>query len=366
MRVIFVSREGYDLSGARIRCYGFAREVRKHGIETRVFSFADVLGARYGENELQMPLKEKIRLIWLAFERLIKENRGSIFFIQRFNYHTFAPLLVSFFKKNKIVFDMDDWDMREEPKYYFGFYPSSKAEYLTRQIARKSSTCIAASKYLAGYLSKFNKKVHYVPTGVDIKQFDFNLNRNNNGKVVFSWVGTIYHKEMFENLRFIISCFSDLSKKYPYAKLEIVGGGRYIKNIKDIVCAVSLKDKVVVRGWINPDQMPAYLAGIDVGLLPLIQHTKFNSAKSPTKLFEYMAMGKPVIASNLGEAMHVIKEGHNGFLAHNRQEFIERMEDLILSRKLREDMGINGRKTVEEKYSLSYLGDKIAEILQKI
>ena len=46
MKVLFITREGYGLSGARVRCYNFARELAGHGIEARVFSFAEQLGAK--------------------------------------------------------------------------------------------------------------------------------------------------------------------------------------------------------------------------------------------------------------------------------------------------------------------------------
>jgi len=54
------------------------------------------------------------------------------------------------------------------------------------------------------------------------------------------------------------------------------------------------------------------------GLLPLIQDTKFNKSKSPTKLFEYMAMAKATVSSDIGESSYVIKDGDNGFLAKNK------------------------------------------------
>ena len=59
MRIIFITREGYNLSGARIRYYNFARALRIHGIITEVFSFADNLGAKCREKELVMSSKDR-------------------------------------------------------------------------------------------------------------------------------------------------------------------------------------------------------------------------------------------------------------------------------------------------------------------
>ena len=54
MKVVFITRESYRLSGARIRCHGFARQLNLLGVETEILSFADDLGAEYGEREFKM------------------------------------------------------------------------------------------------------------------------------------------------------------------------------------------------------------------------------------------------------------------------------------------------------------------------
>lgn len=365
MKVIFITREGYNLSGARIRCYGFARVLSGLGINSEVFSFADNLGAKYGEKEFEMSALRKFGLILRAFKILVKENRQAIFYIQRFNYHAFAPLLVSLIKKNRIILDMDDWDMQEDPKYYLGFYPSSKSEFFTRQIAKRSLFTVAASKYLFEYLKHFNPKVYYLPTGVEIDKFKPNPLIKNSNEIIFSWIGTIYHKEMLENLSFIIDCFSVLARRYANIKLELAAEGRYFNDVKKLVSNLGLVDRVVCYDWIEPDKMPEYLSKIDIGLLPLIQNTKFNLAKSPTKLFEYMAMGKPVIASNVGESFCVIQDGETGFIAGSKEEFMNKMQILIEDENLRKSIGQKAHQEIKEKYSLLTLGRRLCEIFNQ-
>jgi len=367
MKVIFITREGYNLSGARVRCYGFARELKKHNVETEVFSFADDLGAKYGEKEFEMAVSEKIKYNIQAFKRLKKKiDNNCIIFIQRLNYHSLAPFLVSLLRKNKFIFDCDDWNIHEHPVYYFGFFPSSKMEYLTRQIAKYSDICIVASKFLKGYLKEFNAKVYYIPTGVDTDIFMPQKDNIDSSKITFSWVGTVYHRGMQENIKFITDCFSLLADKYGNIFLNLAGEGKYFDEIKNNLNNFRYKDRVIINGWIHPDRIPAYLSKIDIGLLPLIQDTKFNKAKSPTKLFEYMAMSKPTVSSNIGEAGEIIQDTENGFLAKTKEEFVEKMQKLIENPELRQKMGDKARETVEENYSLDVLGKRIHEILKKI
>ena len=157
-----------------------------------------------------------------------------------------------------------------------------------------------------------------------------------------------------------------MANRYDYIFLDLVGEGKYFTDIKNDLSNFRYKDRIRCYDWIAPDKIPDCLSDIDIGLLPLIHNSKFNRAKSPTKLFEYMAMAKPTVSSNIGEATHIIKDGESGFLARTKEDFIEKMEILIKDKDLRQRIGQNARKSVEEEYSLNVLGKKLYEIFRDI
>jgi len=365
MKLIFITREGYNLGGARIRCYNFAREFSKYGVNTQVFSFADNLGAICGERESQMTFREKIKYNIKAFNLLNVKDK-SIFYMQRVNYHTLTPFLISLLRKNKFILDCDDWDIRENPVYYLGFIPSSKIEFLTRLIAKYADICIASSIFLKDYLLKFNKKVYYVPTGVDTDTFKpKNFFREDNRIIKLCWIGTVYHRDVYTNLKFVIDSFTFLANKYKNIFLMLAGDGRRFEIIKEELKSNPYKNRIKIDNWLYPDKIPDYLNSIDIGLLPLIQDTKLNRAKSPTKLFEYMAMEKCTVATNTGEASLILEDGKDGFLANDKKDFINKIEILINDVGLRKKMGENSRKKVEREYSLKVLGKRLYEIVEK-
>lgn len=363
MRIIFVTREGYNLAGARVRCYNFSRELKNLGIDTAVLSFRDDLGAKDGPEERCLRLRDKWALNYRAFQRLSKE-KDAILCIQRFNYHSLAPYLSSLVRKNRIILDLDDWEMREDHKYHLGFYPSSKAHYLTCQIARRSIFCIAASRFLERFLRDYNKDVCYIPTGVDTKLFNNDFFAQNESDVVFSWVGTFNKKESIDSIKFTIDCFCSLRKSCNRVYLHIVGDGIYLNEIEGLV-SLSGDQNIQLKYWLAPHKVPQYLSSVQVGLLPLVNDTKFNRAKSPTKLFEYMAMGKPTVCGKIGEASNIIKDGKNGFLAQSKEEYISKMKKLIASPELRKNIGLKARETVESEYSLKVLGLRLYSKLKQ-
>jgi glycosyltransferase involved in cell wall biosynthesis len=121
-----------------------------------------------------------------------------------------------------------------------------------------------------------------------------------------------------------------------------------------------------MRPWTDPDQMNRYLDTVDVGMVPLIQDTKFNNCKSPTKLFEYMAKGLPVVASPTQETRRVITHGTNCFLAASGQEFTDILKKICADAELRQKTGARARADVEAEYSLTVCGRKLYEVVKRV
>jgi glycosyltransferase involved in cell wall biosynthesis len=358
MKVIFVTREGYNQPGARIRSYGFAKELNKRDISTRVLSFVDSLGGKAGIEEGGFSLEEKVRLIFRGIRELILEK--GIFVINRFNYHALSPWFSALVRKNPYVFDMDDWEAREDIGYRLGFIPKSRAEALTRIISARSRFCMASSHYLKDYLSQFNKRVYYIPTGVDLEiSKGHNLMRD---KIIFSWHGTINRREVLNYIEFVFACFLSLRQKYNFIELWIKGAGTFIKELVILIKRYNNYGDIKFYSWSPPWSIPSYLDKVDIGLIPLLDKSRFNLAKCPTKILEYMARGKPVIASALGEASHIIRHGYNSLLASSKDEFIYYMEKLIKDRLFRDTLGENACICVRENYSLNILGEKLYKI----
>ncbi len=354
MDFLFITREGRECPGARMRCWGFSEKLKDKGINADVFSFVDKLGARSGKDDDSFHMWDKLRCVFNGYRLLSRVKDNTVFIINRFNYHTIAPWLISAVRGIPVIFDMDDWEAREAP--------GSKAEHLTRLLAKRSVFCVAASRYLKDYLSQFNKNVYHIPTPVDTDKFKPAPHRERKD-FVFSWHGSINRMEIISYLEFIIECFLTLYKKYPFIKLYIAADGIFKKELLRMIskydCAA-----IIYKGWIHYNDIACYLDDVDCGLVPLLDKTCFNLSKSPVKLFEYMAKAKPVVASNIGQASLAIKDGYNGFLAVSRVEFVAKMEQIVRNRVLASDIGANARKTIEKEYSLSVLSEKVADILQ--
>jgi len=85
-------------------------------------------------------------------------------------------------------------------------------------------------------------------------------------------------------------------------------------------------------------------------------------------LIEAMALGKPVIASDLGPRPEMVKDGYNGFLypPHDVNALQCKVKELIENKELRDQMGRNARSTYLEKYTPETNYEKLINIYDKI
>ena len=95
-------------------------------------------------------------------------------------------------------------------------------------------------------------------------------------------------------------------------------------------------------------------------------YTPDGSPHYPFKTIQYMSVGVTPVASKVGGNKEIIQDGVNGFLASNKEDWVKKLSILIKDAGLRKDMGLNGRKTVEERYSLKTNGPKLLDVIERV
>jgi len=358
-KVLFLSHDGYYLPTARVRCYNFAKELSGLGWQTDVFSNYDNFAhiARYHYTPEEMCDTNRMWTNIRAFFRLIRESSSTILYVQKVKYHILAPLFVHILKGNKMIFDFDDWEF---PTPAFKYIPCDR---LLSRIAGKAELFVGASHFLVTCLERYHPRVELLLTMTDTERFRPRKVSKPNENVVFCWAGVVFGHPILENIRFMLDCYHKVYLRHPEISLRIVGGGPFMPRVEEMIKEKYQNLKIEFGGWIEPDRMQEFYDSIDVGLMPLIRPTDFIRAKSPTKLFEYMAMEKPTISSNVGEASYMVTNEVDGFLANNENDFVSDMERLIREPELRIKMGNNARKTIVKRFSLKEAGKKLDEII---
>lgn len=373
MRILFIGHSGYGYPHTRVRCYHFAKILSTMpGIETGVLSFKDDLAPHHSEAAMYESLRdrEKLWLSWKALRRLVDESQ-SVLYIQKAHFHAAAPyLLYRLGWLRNYIFDYDDYDI--PLSNFFGrgiwnrlWFGTNRWDEITFQIARGARGCVVASHGLQELLEPVNPNVAYVPTGVDAAAFQPAPEKTGGQPLTFLWNGLVWGPPIVENLRFLFRAYDWVAHQMPEARLLIIGGGAQWQEVRDLAQEQFSHLPIEWVEWVKPENMPRLLQSADVALLPAAGDDLWLRCKSPTKLFEYMASGLPVVASDTGEASHVVHHLQTGMLAADEREFGQAMLRLANNRAMRAEFGQKARLTITQNYALPVLGENLYTFFQK-
>lgn len=250
----------------------------------------------------------------------------------------------------RLVYDLDDaiymGHSSEVNRRFLWLKWSSKVP----KIIRLSREVIACNEYLASYAKQFNTHVHVLSTSVDTTRFKPVSSRDPNRKLVIGWIGSHSTSPYLDSLRGV---FQRLSEKYSFV-LKIVGAGREI---------VFPGVEMVERPWSLESDIQEF-EELDIGIYPLPE-TEWVLGKTGFKTIQYLSMGIPCVVSRVGRNVDIVRHGENGFLAKTEQDWIETLSRLIENHDLRERIGISGRRTALEYFSLEQSAPQLETILRK-
>jgi glycosyltransferase involved in cell wall biosynthesis len=131
----------------------------------------------------------------------------------------------------------------------------------------------------------------------------------------------------------------------------------------------SLQQSVIMTGSIVHTRVAEMLSVADIALVPSAHVSASQGGTgTPLKLFEYMAAGKPIVATALSHAVEVIQNGHTGLLveAGNVNQFAEAILTLLKNPSERERLGRNARQLAIEKYSWAEYTRRLEEIYLEV
>jgi glycosyltransferase involved in cell wall biosynthesis len=207
------------------------------------------------------------------------------------------------------------------------------------------------------------------PNGVDADRFarggGEDLRRGlgiDNGTVVAGFVGSF---GPWHGAPVLAEAFADVAAAVPELRLLLVGEGPELPVVRELLDAAGLTERVTFAGFVPPDQVPEYLDACDVLVsphVPLPDGSEFFG--SPTKLFEYMAAGKAILASSLGQIGHVLEDGKTGVLVTpgDRAELAAGLRRLAEAPSAaRAELGANARRTAVERHSWRQNAERVLE-----
>jgi glycosyltransferase involved in cell wall biosynthesis len=279
-----------------------------------------------------------LKSLWKRLHELSKVKKYDIVFVQRECFMLGTAFFEKRFAANtNLIFDFDDsiWLQNvSEGNKAFRFLKNAGK---TKEIIGAAGLVIAGNQYLADYALQFNSNVVIIPTTIDTRIY-YPVSKGEPETLCIGWSGSFSTIQHFE---YRIHALKRIKQNYGNrVKFKVIGDASYHSSVLEIKGLPWKKDTEVKD-----------LEEIDIGIMPL-PNDEWTKGKCGLKGLQYMGMAIPTIMSPVGVNTEIINDGVNGLLAESEDEWFDKLSNLVESTELRKRIGIEGRKTVVEKYSV--------------
>jgi glycosyltransferase involved in cell wall biosynthesis len=250
------------------------------------------------------------------------------------------------------VFDFDDAVFERYVSPSNGYLSYLKFPGKTRTVCRLAAHVMAGNEYLADYARQVNKHVTVVPTTVDTSKYTIEPRAASDVPVI-GWTGSY---STVQHLLTLAGALRRLARTEAF-RLRVIGSpGMRLEALEEL--------DVEVLPWRSETEVED-LRPVDVGVMPLPED-RWSRGKCGMKALQYMGLGVPTVCSPVGVNSEIIRDGENGLLASDEDEWVEKLRLLLRSPSLRERMGRAGRATVEARYSAAVQAPRVFQILESV
>jgi phosphatidylinositol alpha-mannosyltransferase len=203
---------------------------------------------------------------------------------------------------------------------------------LVGKIAVSKPAMDFARKHIPGYYN-------IIPNGIDVEHFSPDVSPIDefcDGKLNILFVGRL---EKRKGLNYLLEAYKQVKQEMPNSRLIVVGPGTRLRSKYEKQVRRSNLQDVVFVGYASYDELPRYYKTADIYCSPATGRESFGIV-----LLEAMAIGKPVVASNIEGYANVVTHGVDGLLVPPKDPrmLAQALISLMSDASLQQQMGANG------------------------
>lgn len=331
-------------------------------------------------------LKDKLKILNIHFLN-ITNNLLNRFVPQNINnfellyIHRSDPtpkvlnLIKNYHKQNKkVIYDIDDLIFDKNQIKKISFLKKSGLEF-KKNFVKKTNDYLKIMKMCdliitpTNFLSNYINKKFKIPTKVLRNHLDqkslnkgkkiyYSQKHQKNKKIIIGYFsGTKTHDKDF---KIIQPSLKKLLSQYPNLNLKIVG---FLSTDSSLA---KFKSQIITHKKVPYKKLMNLYEGVNINIAPSEVNNDFCESKSELKYFFAGACGIPTVASNTDAFKHAIKNGENGYLCKNSNDWFKYLNRLIQNKKERLVMGKKAFLQTKKEYSPNFQAKQLKKILKQI
>jgi glycosyltransferase involved in cell wall biosynthesis len=215
-----------------------------------------------------------------------------------------------------------------------------------KRLAELCDTIIVASPYLAEAWRGWSRSVEIVPMAIDVHAYQASPLPK---RPVIGWLGSPSNARYFEQIG---PALERVLRRFPDVSFAVCSEAR-----------PNVPFTIAYTPWSAAAEAP-FLSSLSIGLVP-IEDDAWGRGKFSYKMLQYMASGRPCVASPVGTSGDLLKATALGLPASTQDEWVEALSSLVSDRAGAATMGANGRALAVEAYSVEAVAPRLAQIFRR-
>ena len=326
--------------GQRLKYEQYFDHWRRNGYEVDVSPF---MASRF-QDIVYQPGRIPEKLFWViwGYLRRVRDLLRLRLYDGAYVFLWVTPLgppvfewLVSVVSK-RLVYDIDDMVFLGHSSEANRFVRFLKGRRKMTYLMRKARHVIVCTPHLETFVKQYNARTTDISSTIDTDRYLPVNPYSNDRPLTLGWSGS---HSTAKYLHLLDDALRDLAGEVDF-RLKVIGDPTF--TIEGV--------HVDPQSWSEPTEVQD-LQEIDIGLYPLPDE-EWVLGKSGLKALQYMALGIPPIATDIGANRRIIRDGENGVLVSDPSAWKDAILRLAQSPELRRTLGLEARRTVVERFSV--------------
>lgn len=346
IRVIGFALYGPQAASHRVRLSQYKTGLAAHGIDLQVHS---LLGDEYIQRRFSGS-RPSIRYLACAYAKRLVSLYESNSFDLAIVYAELFPLIPAWLEQKLLsipyILDIDDAFYLKYRSGGLSWTSPCLASKFDRLLAKASAVTVG-NHHLASYARQFNPAVFFLPSVVDTSHYKPVTSPQEPAQFTIGWIGSPSTAPYLESL---VDVFQRLSAFCAFRLLVVGGKAPTLKSVEVHEVDWTLQSEVRLINHFS------------VGVMPL-PDTPWAKGKCAYKLIQCLSCGIPVVASPVGANLSVVTP-ECGFLPTNDDQWLDSLLALCKDSGRAYSMGLAGRKTIQQHFSLDAALPLLAGIIK--
>jgi len=246
-------------------------------------------------------------------------------------------------------------------------------EYISCKISTKIVTVTPNIKDILK--KKYNlpeERFEVIGNGANTTLFN-HINQNEAKRLIaldenLNYVCFVGNLAPWQGVEYIIKSAPTILDKFPNTRFLIIGDGIMRNYWESLTVNQGVREKFIFTGAIPYKQAPIYINACDLCIAPFIIERNKLIGLSPLKIYEYLSCKKAVVASDISGVSELLRRSNGGIIVtpENPNEIANAVVYLLKDKKLRDEMGENGRNYIIKNHSWDIVARSVISLCEQV